>query len=117
MIADPARSWSFTVRMGWRCATTTCFSAIFSATETLRRRIRADHLLQVIPEEAVTSHVAQNVNGRRSAIEGRITRHPGLVVSQRKRAGRGQDNGRAAQDVIADCPRSLPTPTDQPGCG
>ena len=32
-----------------------------------------------------TPHVAQNVNGRRSAIDGRTTRHAGHVVSQRIR--------------------------------
>jgi transposase len=33
----------------------------------------------------VTPHVAQNTNGRRSAIDGRTTRHPGYTVSQRWR--------------------------------
>jgi IS5 family transposase len=33
----------------------------------------------------VTPHVAQNTSGRRSAIDGRTTRHPGYVVSQRVR--------------------------------
>ena len=33
----------------------------------------------------VTPHVAQNVNGRRSAIDGRTTRHPGYKVSLRIR--------------------------------
>ncbi len=33
----------------------------------------------------VTPHVAQNQNGRRSAIDGRTTRHPGYAVSQRLR--------------------------------
>lgn len=33
----------------------------------------------------VTPHVAQNTNGRRSAIDGRTTRHPGYVVSLRTR--------------------------------
>ena len=33
----------------------------------------------------VTPHVAQNTNGRRSAIDGRTTRHPGYAVSQRIR--------------------------------
>jgi transposase len=33
----------------------------------------------------VTPHVAQNDNGRRSAIDGRTTRHPGYVVSLRIR--------------------------------
>ena len=34
---------------------------------------------------AVTPHVARNDKGRRSAIDGRTTRHPGYVVSQRLR--------------------------------
>jgi len=33
----------------------------------------------------VTPHVAQNVSGRRSAIDGRTTRHPGYAVSQKLR--------------------------------
>jgi transposase len=33
----------------------------------------------------VTSHVAQNTSGRRSAIDGRTTRHPGYAISQRLR--------------------------------
>jgi transposase len=33
----------------------------------------------------VTPHVAQNLSGRRSAIDGRTTRHPGYAVSQRIR--------------------------------
>jgi IS5 family transposase len=33
----------------------------------------------------VTPHVAQNDSNRRSAIDGRTTRHPGYAVSQRKR--------------------------------
>ncbi len=33
----------------------------------------------------VTPHVAQNVSGRRSAIDGRITSHPGYALSQRIR--------------------------------
>jgi hypothetical protein len=32
-----------------------------------------------------TPHVAQNTKGRRSAIDGRTTRHPGHMVSQRIR--------------------------------
>ena len=36
-------------------------------------------------EHAVTPHVAQNTTGRRSAIDGRTTRHPGYAVSQRIR--------------------------------
>jgi hypothetical protein len=33
----------------------------------------------------VTPHIAQNVSGRRSAIDARTTRHPGYAVSQKKR--------------------------------
>ena len=32
-----------------------------------------------------TPHVAQNTTGRRSAIDGRTTRHPGYATSQRLR--------------------------------
>jgi hypothetical protein len=34
---------------------------------------------------AVTPHVAQNNTNRKSAIDGRTTRHPGYQISQRKR--------------------------------
>ena len=56
-------------------------------------------------DKAVTPHVAQNQNGRRSAIDGRTTRHPGYAISQRirktdRRGFRlGQDGGRLAQDA------------------
>ena len=33
----------------------------------------------------VTPHVAQNTNGRHSAIDGRTTRHPGYAISLRIR--------------------------------
>ena len=33
----------------------------------------------------VTPHIAQNISGRRSAIDARTTRHPGYAVSQHKR--------------------------------
>jgi IS5 family transposase len=36
-------------------------------------------------EVNVTPHLAQNTSGRRSAIDGRTTRHPGYAVSQRIR--------------------------------
>jgi hypothetical protein len=36
-------------------------------------------------ERKVTPHVAQNDSSRRSAIDGRTTRHDGYGVSQRKR--------------------------------
>jgi Transposase DDE domain len=36
-------------------------------------------------DKAVTPHVAQNQSGRRSALDGRTTRHPGYAISQRIR--------------------------------
>jgi hypothetical protein len=36
-------------------------------------------------EIKVTPHVAQNTSNRRSAIDGRTTRHPGYAISQRIR--------------------------------
>jgi hypothetical protein len=33
----------------------------------------------------VTPHIAQSISGRRSAVNGRTTRHAGYAVSQRKR--------------------------------
>ena len=44
----------------------------------------ADFVME-LHERAVTPHVAQNQSGRRSAIDGRTTRHPGYAVSQRIR--------------------------------
>ena len=48
----------------------------------------------------VTPHIAQNISGRRSAVDARTTRHVGYAVSQRTRAHRGavrlgQDDRRA----------------------
>lgn len=36
-------------------------------------------------QQGVTPHVAQNISGRSSAVDGRTTRHPGYTVSQRIR--------------------------------
>jgi hypothetical protein len=36
-------------------------------------------------DKAVTPHVAQNTSARRSAIDGRTTRHPGYAIPQRIR--------------------------------
>ena len=62
-----------------------------AATGHARRRQRwrggydsADFVME-LREQAVTPHVAQNQNGRRSAIDGRTTRHPGYAISQRIR--------------------------------
>jgi IS5 family transposase len=44
----------------------------------------ADFVTQ-LQDKAVTPDVAQNTSGRRSAIDDRITRHPGYAISQRIR--------------------------------
>ena len=51
----------------------------------------------------VRPHVAQNTNGRRSAIDGRTTRHPGYAAASASASGSrslrlDQDRGRPAQD-------------------
>jgi hypothetical protein len=42
-------------------------------------------LVKDLRDLAVTPHVAQNNTNRRSAIDGRTTRHPGYQISQRRR--------------------------------
>jgi len=44
----------------------------------------AEHIAR-LRQLGVTPHVAQNTNGRRSAIDARTTRHPGYAISQRIR--------------------------------
>jgi hypothetical protein len=46
---------------------------------------RSQDFVAEMREINVTPHVAQNDNGRRSAIDGRTTRHPGYAVSLRIR--------------------------------
>jgi IS5 family transposase len=41
--------------------------------------------VEALRERQVTPHVAQHTTRRRSAIDGRTTRHPGYAVSQQKR--------------------------------
>ena len=48
----------------------------------------ADFVME-LRERAVTPHLAQNQNGRRSAIDGRTTRHPGYEIS-RPRSPKGR---------------------------
>ena len=43
------------------------------------------NFVRELREHTVTPHVAQNQSGRRSAIDGRTTRHPGYAISQRIR--------------------------------
>jgi transposase len=45
----------------------------------------AGDFVRELREKMVTPRIAQNTNRRRSAIDGRITRHPGYAVSQRIR--------------------------------
>lgn len=45
----------------------------------------AEDFVNELRSMKVTPHVAQNTSGRRSAIDGRTTRHGGFVVSQRIR--------------------------------
>jgi hypothetical protein len=45
----------------------------------------AGEFVMELRDKAVTPHVAQNQSGRRSAIDGRTTRHPGYAISQRIR--------------------------------
>ncbi len=64
-------------------------------------------------DKTVTPHVAQNQNGRRSAIDGRTTRHPGYAVSSvsanaSKKFSAGPRRWPAcARCAIAGCPRSI----------
>ncbi len=46
---------------------------------------RPEDFVMELRERAVTPHVAQNDTNRRSAIDGRTTRHPGYAVSMRIR--------------------------------
>jgi transposase len=45
----------------------------------------AGEFVMELRDKAVTPHVAQNTSCRRSAIDGRTTRHPGYAISQRIR--------------------------------
>ena len=45
----------------------------------------AEDFVNELRSMRVTPHVARNTSGRRSAIDGRTTRHPGYVASQRIR--------------------------------
>jgi len=59
----------------------------------------------------VTPHIAQNVSGRRSAIDARTTRHPGYAVSQQKRKrieepfGWGKTIGGLARPMLRGVPK------------
>ena len=49
------------------------------------RGFDARDFIMELRERQVTPHIAQNTSGRRSAIDGRTTRHPGYGASQRVR--------------------------------
>ena len=64
---------------------------IAAAAQGRRVTLGADRAYDAVEHVAnlraigVTPHVAQNLSGRRSAIDGRTTRHPGYAISQRIR--------------------------------
>ena len=73
-----------------------------------------DSFVGILRDLQVTPHVAQNNANRRSAIDGRTTRHEGYAVSQRKRKrveevfGLDEDDRAAAEDPVPRAgPRSL----------
>jgi transposase len=55
------------------------------ATLGADRGFDARDFVMELRERRITPHVAQNTSGRRSAIDGRTTRHTGYVLSQRAR--------------------------------
>ena len=55
------------------------------ATLGADRGLDAKDFVMELRERQVTPHIAQNTSGRRSAIDGRTTRHPGYAQSQRAR--------------------------------
>jgi transposase len=55
------------------------------ATVGADRGFDARDFVMELRERRVTPHLAQNTSGRRSAIDGRTTRHAGYVLSQRAR--------------------------------
>ena len=76
-------------------------------------RVNSCDFVMELREQAVTPHLAQNQNGRRLAIDGRTTRHPGHAISQctasaSRRPSAGPRRWPAcARCRIAGCPRSI----------
>ena len=67
----------------------TCPAGTGSPSAATRTSTRRD-FVAALRELGVTPHVAQNTTNRRSAIDGRTTRHPGYALSQQKpQADRG----------------------------
>jgi IS5 family transposase len=60
-------------------------SAAGPATVGADRGFDAKDFVMELRERRVTPHIAQNTSGRRSAIDGRTTRHAGYALSQRAR--------------------------------
>ena len=70
------------------------------------RGFDARDFVMELRERRVTPHIAQNTSGRRSAIDGRTTRHPGYGAVAGQKAHRGslrldQDHRRSVQDQAA----------------
>ena len=64
-----------------------CFDAALAEAER-HDLLSDDHSRDFVREcrkRQVTPHVARNTRGRRSAIDGRTTRHPGYSISRRRR--------------------------------
>jgi transposase len=55
------------------------------ATLGADRGFDAQDFVLELRQRLITPHIAQNLSGRRSAIDGRTTRHPGYLQSQRAR--------------------------------
>ena len=60
-------------------------AAMVSIVGALNKAYDIEDFVNELRAMQVTPHVAQNVSHRRSAIDGRTTRHPGYAVSQRIR--------------------------------
>jgi hypothetical protein len=60
-------------------------STVSPITLAADRGFDARDFVMELRERRVTPHIAQNTSGRRSAIDGRTTRHPGYGASQRVR--------------------------------
>ncbi|PKN83114.1 MAG: hypothetical protein CVU47_00470 [Chloroflexi bacterium HGW-Chloroflexi-9] len=74
-------------RQRWRCSTAGAGGRGGGGRSTLGtdRCYDTRDFVTGLRECGVTPHVAQNNRNRRSAIDGRTTRHSGYVVSQRRR--------------------------------
>jgi len=75
------------IRFAGRCSATWTWTSGSARIITLGgdKGFDAQDFVAELGEINVTPHVAQNISGRRSAIDGRTTRHSGYAVSLRIR--------------------------------